>query len=880
MPSNIALLLVCLIAMSVLQICSTSAYPYSVSFTVKNSTTTTFPLATNAISLKTSESCSANLLQKLTTASSTYTIDTTMYSILGNNIGHGTLNNQNALSCKTLGDVTTSDTSGGKYGGRSLIQVISSVADSVLTSSYSCNTAGNNIDFVVDPYTDYDAFGNVPNRLATTIIPAEGANYVKNITDYIDPANYNTCGSLFTNSTPYVYTNYNVGNDKTALFIYPFNSTGGRINYSFSLSPSTSHMINCGTNSGFTSCTLTSGTMPEATFSVYLYDIEDETLQLLQDETTSCGFWTGVVGSTIDSTFSGQINLGINNQNKNYYLIVEEYFNYSLNSTFLLPCTRTILFTEPAFNISVYTYRANYVCSELSECNAGTRTQTCTDPAHIAPDEINYVPCFEFANQSINLGFDDYYTMDTFFCTNYILFCNPTSEKRQRLYPTGWNIPNRTVTSIISGTGYLYDMITLTDEKYFPDSDANYDLSLKMWYTPKKNYLPKFNETGTDTVNCNATTEGRLPEVWYSNVDSAFFISHNFTALSPYMGLTFRVARCDDIPQQGSSAIGCGGVNFGCNASFFGTFWGAVDFYTHDGCPAYNPPASLITQIVDLTSNTSKAISESNSDIKAYDFAQNEDYLSPDYREYRIDNMNINHTYEIRFAINPNNGLDDITPYCLYLDDVNIAFREHAANCDIHECFTDYDNNGIPDYSYVDTVAISGGCKPIITPMAPNCVPSSKAAEVIAIKAGTAGKNYTCLPGAIMAMYDPAKDDWSFVTNSSVCVAEEAAANASTGVIDALTPFAEELQASGLGFFVIFLSPIFWGFIIAVAIGAFVGYKSKIAEIGIITILGILIIEAMPQFGIFPPWFIIIFIVIAGFIAVDYLKRKFTGQNN
>jgi hypothetical protein len=886
MQRNIALLLACLLTIFVLQFSVASSYPYTPpNFIVKNTTTTSSPMITHGVSLYTNESCSTSLLQKVTTNSNTYTIDNTLYSITGADFIHGTLNNQASLTCKTLQILETGNTAGGYYGGYSSIQTITSNTKSILTSNYSCETTGNTISFAVDPFTDTDVFGNVPNRLA--VYNRHYPDLLFNATDYVKAENYNTCESGFENHAVFSNNRINsldIDGEERVYFYYPFNSTGGRVNYSFYPSPSVGHLTFCGFAGDV--CSYGANT-PTMNFRVYLYDTSSDSLQVLDSYSQDCGS-----NSTNSQTFSGTLNLGINNQNKLYYFIVEEFLYAATNGTGF-GCDVGISMEEPASDISIYTYRGNYQCSETSGCHDGTKTLFCTDLNNIAPNETFYDPtgCFEFANQSINLGFDNFYTMDTFYCQNVFSFgflCEPTALKRDRLYPTGWNIPNRTVTSSVYGTAYLYDMITLTNEKNFPDSTQPNGLSLKMWYTPRKSWLPTFNGTGSDDIKCNATNEGRLPSLWYNNIDSAFFISHNFTALSPYMGLSYRVVRCEDAMLQGTSAPLCGYINYGCNASLFGKPLGSEDYYTYDGCqyPSNQKlPSRMVTQIVDLTSNTSKSITLGDNTnpsipINSYDFAVDKSYRSPDYMEHEINNMNINHTYEVRFALSPVSDLNDLSPYCLYLDDVNIIFREQAPPCNVRKCFTDYDNNGIPDYSFEEDIESAGGCTPIITPMSLNCVPSSKAAEVIAIKAGTAGKNYTCLPGSVMAMYDTAKDYWSFATNSSVCVAEEAAANASTGVIDALAPFAEGLQASGLGFFLIFLSPIFWGFIIAIGIGAYVGYKSKIAEIGVITILGILIIEAMPQFGIFPPWFIIIFIVIAGFIAVDYLKRKFTGQNN
>jgi hypothetical protein len=876
-----SLLIVAMLAFLLLGSVNSSAYPYTPpAFIVKNTTSTSYPLITNGVSLHTSESCITNLSQKITTDSSTYSIDNTLYSITGIDFIHGTLNNQGTLTCKTIQTLETGGSAGGDYGGYSSIQTITSNVKSILTSSYSCETTGNTITFNVDPFTDYDIFGNVPNRLVayTTKYPA----FTFNATEYVKSANYNTCESGFENNGIYSREGINfntVDGDERTYFFYPFNSTGGRINYTFAPSPSKGYLTFCGFAGG--TCTYLAN--PTMYFNIYFYDPELDSIQQLDSYSQDCG---GNVSNT--NTFSGSLNLGINNQNKLYYFIVEEYFYSSTNATGF-PCWIDVRMEDPAFNISIYTYRANYQCTEISGCQDGTKALLCIDPLHIAPNETFYDPtgCFEFANQSINLGFDDFYTMDTFYCQNVFtlgILCEPTAQKRSRLYPTGWQIPNRTVVSPVYGTGYLYDMITLTNEKNFPDNTQPNGLSLKMWYTPRKNWLPTFNGTGYDDIKCNTTNEGRLPSLWYNNIDSAFFISHNFTALSPYMGLSYRVVRCEDAMLQGTSAPLCGYINYGCNASFFGTLLGSEDYYTYDGCPYptnQKLPARMTTQIVDLTANTSKTITLGDNTnpsipIQSYDFAKDKSYRSSDYMEHEINNMDINHTYEIRFALAPVSDLDDLSPYCVYLDDVNIIFREHAPSCNLKKCFADYDNNGIPDYSYEEDIETAGGCTPIITPMASNCVPAGIAQDVTDITTGTSDKNYTCLSGDTMASYDSVKG-WTFIGNSSVCAAERQAQEIASGSTAVQTGTAMVTAVSNL-----FSTPAFLAIIIAGLVSALIIRYTNAWQFGVLTFLGILgvlsFIPVLPQGAtLFPAWFWVILLVLSGAIYAAFFGKTTTG---
>jgi hypothetical protein len=610
--------------------------------------------------------------------------------------------------------------------------------------------------------------------------------------------------------------------------------------------------------------------------ALLLVKVSDGSYSILSSSAVNCE----APAKRISGTISGSLLLDKNTE----YMFI--FSSSNDDGTLVAPCSRAYEHREPlAYNISVYTYEADWNCSEYSTCDAGIMWRKCNDLNHIATDKTEFASCFEFADQTINLGFDDYYTMDTFYCYGSgFPFYTVTTNTRSRLYPTGWNIPNWTRASPYS-SGYLYDMITLSTEKYYADANTVNPVSLKMWYIPRKYWLPSYNVSGTGLINCNETNQGRLPETWYNGINSTFFISRNFTALTPYMGLSYRDVKCDSTELQGTTDdltayfTNITGRPYGCpTAPVFG---GYEDYYTANGCPTA-PPSGLITQIIDLTANTSKSIVEcdpvispqcpAENSITAYSFDDDSSY-----REYAIENMLINHTYEIRFAMNPINGLDDLYPYCIYIDDVNIVFRSSAPSCNINNCFDDYNDDGVPDYSYVVTTPVSGGCKINVQEMYPSCVPSTIRQEIEDIVAGTADNNYTCFPDDTMAIYDAATNDWDFIENNAICIAEREAREVEAGSSSVQTGTAMVVAVGNL-----FATPAFLAIIIAGLVSALIIRYTNAWQFGVITFLGILgvlsFLPVLPQGGtLFPAWFWVILLVLSGAIYAAFFGKTTTG---
>lgn len=732
---------------------------YSMTYHMTNTSTTAGTI--EGIAFKEGEGCTASLSIRPYMLGTGFDLGVNYFSPDSTPIGTASRLNKNSLVCSDLGTFSTST---------DLSTIMESYMDYTsnadngnitLTTTYACSETSLFYDIEAD-MNDFDSFGNVVYRFGGT-----STGFVSNasITSNAYASNYYNCFSNLHTHAPYIQIgssgSSSVDYRRTAYAYYPFNSgTEGIVKYNFNLGNATYPVVSCsdsctGTQSGF--------------FDLFLVNVEDESYITIYSDSVDCSG-----GSAISGDISGSLTLS--SDTEFMFIAISRNDDQGL----VAPCARSYSHREPLdFNISVYVYEPDWNCSAWSTCVDGEQVRTCNDLNGLATPKSESQACFEFANETINIGFDDYYTMDTFFCRNDFAFigCTPAAYTRDRLYPSGWNIPNWTVTSAFDGTtAYLYDMITLTNEKYYPDSSSENDLSLKMWYTPRKNFLPKFNETGINYVTCNATTEGRLPELWYDDVNETFFIAHNFTALSNYMGLSYRLAKCDGTVQHGTSELGCSYVDFGCNASFLGTFLGSVDYYTNDGCDITYPPARITTQIRDLTDNSTITIAEN--DITALDFAQDQSILSSDYREYEITNMNISHEYEIRFAMNPTNGLDDILSYCVYIDDVNIVFREEAPSCDSEGCSpsADYDGDGTYDYTFIRNIPVAGGCKVEVIEMYPACVPSSIYDEVKSILDDTDDTdedNSVCLTDGTLATYDNAYKLWEYVADSPICEAEE-----------------------------------------------------------------------------------------------------------
>jgi hypothetical protein len=227
------------------------------------------------------------------------------------------------------------------------------------------------------------------------------------------------------------------------------------------------------------------------------------------------------------------------------------------------------------------------------------------------------------------------------------------------------------------------------------------------------------------------------------------------------------------------------------------------------------------------------------------------DGINSQFWEYNINDMNINHTYEVSFSAPPVLGVTDNDAYCVLVDDVNINFRSTAFSCAGSDCSSevDYDGNGIPDYTYVEVTPISGtACSVRTIPYDYRCVPANVSVKV---------RNYLdWCDGTTQHHFNNATGLWETATNNPTCIAEQEAAAQQNSYT---TPMTGDTVVNTVANLV--AMPIFFSFIIAMGIGAYVAKETKFWQIGVIFSLGLMTVFSLA--GMFPIWFLFIVAIFA-----------------
>jgi len=535
------------------------------------------------------------------------------------------------------------------------------------------------------------------------------------------------------------------------------------------------------------------------------------------------------------------------------------------------------------FNISINAYVPNLNCTAWSNCTNNQQTRYCEDLNHIISPFIDQQTCFAFAANTIFTGFDSGTAANVFYCAesyyNIITgLCARVPQLKARSVPNGWYRNGAIKTDNISagGTGYTgwvedYVDVDLTDN-YAPDSSPN-EGALKLWFIPRKLFLPIYDTT-TGRVVCNSTTEGQVGGVW-SYINNTFWVSHNVTALSPYMSMSYRAKKCGQTERATTAWLGC---TLGCElagncansglcsngtapAGFPSSFFGD-DYYTGSGCPDIPPPSYIAVRIRDLSANIS--------DPQNYQKQVTAANWELGYQEDNINNMNIGHDYEISFSAYPQNGITQTEANCILVDDVNINFRDVPVQC-VSGCYanSDYNSDGINDYTYIQASPLSSGsCTIQVIPLDYRCVPASLTNDIINLKNGVI--NYTC-DGTTMLTWNRETATPTYTLNSPYCIEQ-------SGTTDPLDPMAGSDIVTG--FATMFTIPAVIGLIMALLISALItGKTAKYTETiggghggGVVFLMSfIAILTALTISGFFPLWLYIVLIVIAGGITAKVL---------
>lgn len=594
-----------------------------------------------------------------------------------------------------------------------------------------------------------------------------------------------------------------------------------------------------------------SGCNGNGVYKIYLYDITTNTTTLLSNS------------APYRATY-------VADRNHEYFLLINKLCTISTGS---FGSTIQVNWTD--FNVSVNAYQPNLNCSAWGECLNNQQTRLCNDLNGIINPFIDQQACFAFGANKIFVGFDSGYTQNTWYCDegwyNIISgLCARNPQVKSRNIPNGWYRNGYYATDNATGirTGWVEDYVDVDSVDYYaPDASPN-EGALKIWFIPRKLFLPVYNAT-LGQVQCQATNEGQVGGTW-TYVNSTFWVSHNITALSPYMTFSYRSKKCTQTMPQTSAwagcTIGCGIAGNCANSGLCvnSTSHNGDDYYTGSSCPTDPPPSYLAVQIKDLTANSTN-IQNYIKPITALNWENG-------YQEDNINNMNMNHTYEISFSAYPQNSITQQEANCVLVDDVNVNFKDTATVC-ASGCNTS-DTTG---FSYIEATALSSGsCQIRILQLDFRCVPAILTDPILRLKAGQI--NYTCY-NTTMITWNFATDTPVYTYNSPTCIAQS-----TTG--SNLNPTTGDVLITG--FANLFATPAFFSMLLAIALGVFATYKLGQVGIewgwiiGVIIIMGVLgVLSFTPMCAgcdtYFPTWFYIVLIIIAGFIVAMMVKVPFFG---
>jgi hypothetical protein len=498
----------------------------------------------------------------------------------------------------------------------------------------------------------------------------------------------------------------------------------------------------------------------------------------------------------------------------------------------------------PDINVSVLDYAPNYVCGSFGNCTNGTQTRTCTDTGGVAPDIIQTISCLP-VNQTIYLGFEDFISKLTsecivgstcFFVPVNITYNNPENPHWE-IYPNAVIVypPNQTQGSSYGGgmTGSeIFSNITVSPIAASWNRGTNF---LKLWYQPPF-YVHAYFEPNTSTYQCG-NASGGLPSIsFFEYVNATFLAALNFTFPSSTMSMFVDVRKCPAAPIQYTPPFYC--LLAGGQACY--------------GSCSQEPLGNYFIVVLDVT--TGQVVLNYN-DIS----------IKENWTTIKIDVSNIinqNHNYRLILGVQPPNAWTfDANSYCSYFDNVRLFNQQFSTleticldmfgkPCDqltpeqllqAEQQFCSPPQECVGNDLYTNTLS-NGVCISKIYASEPSCVAQTKSQLITGTQS-------------------------IFLPIGSVC----------NSVINSTTnqTTCQAIQAEGIGFLLLFLTPIFWIMLIVIILMGVMSWWTKHMEIGIAT--GILLMIAMA--AVFPElvWITIVFVLLAGFVAARHTVKAVQG---
>lgn len=705
-------MLLSLVASLVLLSSIASSYSYTLPTYVTNNTAS--PVSVYGLSLKSDESCSTTIRQYMTASGTGYGVETYFYSPDGNLLTTAILPPQNNISCKFLGDVSTTNSINDIFEGRTRTIIGGFPSNATLLSRYECSSVGNWLEFEIYPSSDADSYGNVPLRYVDHNYN-NGAFLAKAANATAD--HFNNCYSAL---KPEIYANYNGGCtaaacsvDTFVTFYYPFNSTGGVVNYSIAKFNGTDPIIEWTENCA--------GLQSSINATLALVDWETGEIDILSTEAVAADNG-GSIGDA-GEYWEGSLYL---EEDKLYFLVL-----WMMYDDFFHPggCTSDSTTRDVPFNISIFTYRADWTCGDWSDCEEGSQTRTCYDPDGVALPKIEFRTCSLNIAENATLGFEEFVREDDIYMCipqwNYFFsFCQYGINTTYRDTPANWTIVENP---------YLKRHFLGMSQDWSSEGSR----SLKLWYIP-----PKMGEP-IDNTTCGNQTIGTIPSVYQSTNNDTFGVLYNVTFPSADMIVSFDVKGCKEQEHQ----------HWGLTNPIF--FWDNQSYLCQPQCYAGDcdsvPLARYMFNIIDVNNSVS---------VLGTPYFGN---ANPNLMQtIQIDMSNLGlvagNTYNLIFAVYPEN-LQDQRGDCVYIDNV----QYYVLNEPFVNLIPDCQSRCIGSTFYEARILTNGDCSVIKMDFAPECLSSENAAHVEALE------DY-CDDTTTLAHYNERLAKYEFVSCDYSCI--------------------------------------------------------------------------------------------------------------
>jgi hypothetical protein len=550
----------------------------------------------------------------------------------------------------------------------------------------------------------------------------------------------------------------------------------------------------------------------------------------------------GIVGIVINSpaaggSFSGAIagifnpethlrvvDLGILSAGLNSFNVtLDSYKDYVVYVTQIRNTGNSFEFV-PLINLTINDYTPILNCT-YGACINQTRQITCNDTGNVLPPTITFQSCLQ-VNQTVILGFENYYTPPNRFVCQPVLYplCGLAGyEGFGALANVTVLFPNNPKWDVQPDFPINY-VATITSETATQGSR-----SLKMWFVPQSPFNDQPTTVGNSTL-CLNTSTGTIPTVLFGGVNASFLASLNFTFPSQTMKLSFDVKKCGQNVIQYNNW--CGKRCYAQNCTTLPLGWYQVRLFEQ----------GTFAEVFDYT----------------YEATDNWTTISVDLGSNVLTDIN----YTLGFSVYPLPFNPTSTDgNCVYFDNIKLVNQQFSI---YDEWTTDVFGEGI---LWTD---LTDGQKQTV--LVQKCVSQCEGDDYHTRTI----QNLVCLETVILndstcVSTNPVNiisgNQSLFLPIGSIC----------NSIVNQTTnqTLCESTKASGFGFALIFLTPIFWLMLLVIGIMTLVSWLTSHMEIGAFT--GVLMLVVLTW--IFPELLFITIVVciIAGYIVGKAIVKTVAG---